>query len=258
MNRLALFKAYLVKEFAIFRRYLPNTIGGIVTFYVIFLLIFLGYTGIAGASPNYGDMVEDLIVGFVLWSLILMSYQNIAFTIKDEAQEGTLEQLYMSPYNFGWIITSHVSARLIINFVIIAVILTLIMLTTGNWLNINLLSIIPLTVFTLMGVLGVGFAVEGITLLYKRIDSYLQILQFAMVGLVAAPSESVIWLRFLPASWGSTLIRRVMVQGASIMDFSFGELSLLILIGCFYLAVGYGIYKKAEQKAMKQGILGHY
>lgn len=103
-----------------------------------------------------------------------------------------------------------------------------------------------------------GFAVGGITLLYKRIDSYLQILQFAMVGLVAAPSESVIWLRFLPASWGSTLIRRVMVQGASIMDFSFGELSLLILIGCFYLAVGYGIYKKAEQKAMKQGILGHY
>lgn len=251
-------KAYFKKEFTIFRRYALNSLGGIITIYFIFLLIFLGYRGAAGASPQFGEMLEGLVIGYLLWVFSLMVYQDVSHTIQTECREGTLEQLYMSAYPFGLVISMKVLASFFINLITIVILLFVMMWTTGQSLNIDVISIAPLIVFTLIGILGIGFAIGGVTLIFKRMDSYLQIVQFALIGLVAAPAEPIIWLRMLPASWGSTMINRVMSRGYSLVDFAFSDYLWLVGVGLFYLLAGYQAYKFCEKKAMERGLLGHY
>ncbi|HBG45016.1 MAG TPA: ABC transporter permease, partial [Firmicutes bacterium] len=71
-----LFKQLAIKSWIMFRRYFFNSLGGIITLYVIFLVIFLGYKGIAGLGPTDQYLsIEGILVGYILWYLALAAYQ---------------------------------------------------------------------------------------------------------------------------------------------------------------------------------------
>lgn len=257
-QKILLFKAFLIKELILMKRYLFNSLGGFITLYIIFLLMFQGYKGIAGSSPNFGEILEGLVVGYTLWILSMSVYQDITYSIQREAREGTLEQLYMSVHSFGWILAISTFVRTILSLIFVSVILFLLMLTTDKSLNIDILSLLILVFFTLLGILGIGYICGGLTLVFKRIDSYLQIVTFGLIGVIAAPVGKVPLFKLLPASWGASLIQDVMTDGKSIFDFSFNDLTLLVLIGVSYALLGFTVYKLCERKAMNKGMLGHY
>ena len=110
----------------------------------------------------------------------------------------------------------------------------------------------------MLGMLGVGFAVGGVTLIIKRIDSYTQMIQFLLIALIAVPAERVLWMRLLPGSFGAGLIRGIMIDGQNLAQLGLSNLITMFLIGVLHLVLGYGIYKLCERKAMLQGMLGHY
>src|SRR5690554_4670465 len=103
---------------------------------------------------------------------MLSTYQDVWYTIRTEAQQGTLEQLYMSIHPFGWIMGAKVVARFFINLLLVAILLGAALFTTGVTLNLDLLSLMPVLIGTLLSSLGIGFLIGGITLMFKRIDSY--------------------------------------------------------------------------------------
>jgi len=256
-KKLLLFKAFLKKEFILFRRYLVNSIGGMLTIYVIFLLLLGSYRGLVGGG-DHGDTVEQLVVGYVLWFFMLSTYQDVAYTLRREAKEGTLEQLYMSVHGFGWVMGAKAAAGFFVNSILVVILLRAVMVVTGSTLNIDLLSIVPITIFTLIGILGIGFTVGGLTLVFKRIESFTQMIQFALVALVAVDPQSVWWVRLLPGSYGASLVRRVMIGGAHLSNLGFWECAFFIVISLGHLGLGYGIYRLCERKAMSEGLLGHY
>lgn len=257
-KKLILLNAFFKKEFILFRRYLINSLGGMITLYVIFLLLIGGYRGFNALSGVAGDTVESLVVGYVIWLFMLVTYQDVAYTLRTEAQEGTLEQLYMSVHGLGWVMSSKVIAGFFVNLILIAVMLTAALLTTGISLNVDLLSLTPVVVGTLLGSVGIGFAIGGVTLVLKRIDSYTQMVQFLLIALVAVPAQRVAWMRLLPCSFGASLISRIMVGGQNIMELGLSNVAVMYLIGIGHLALGYGVYKACERKAMRAGMLGHY
>lgn len=258
MPKVILFREYLKKEFTIFRRYWTNSLGGMLTIYVIFLLIFGGYRGLASMAGLEDGGFEGLVVGYVLWFFMLSTYQDISYTLRLEAREGTLEQLYMSVHGFGWVMFAKVVASFTLNLFGVALQLAAAMLTTGVSLNLDLFSLLPTLVGTLMGILGVGFVIGGLTLIFKRIDSYTQMVQFLLIALVAVPADRVLLLSFLPGSYGAALLRRVMINGESLLQLGLGKVLFMFLIGLVHLAIGYAVYKLCERKAMIQGTLGHY
>ena len=164
----------------------------------------------------------------------------------------------MSIHSFGWVMGASVSAAFMANFVMWAVLLGVAMFTTGTALNIDLLSVLPVLIGTLLGPLGIGFIIGGLTLVFKRIESYTQMVQFVLIGLVAVPAERVVWMRLLPGSFGAGLVRDIMVRGASLAEIGAGNLALLFAIGVGHLLLGYAVYKQCERAAMSQGLLGHY
>ena len=143
------------------RRYLPNTISTVITFYAIFLALFLGIT-VLGASDDAATNVQYAIVSTALRFLALMAMQSIGWEITQEAMRGTLEQLYMSPVGAWRILLARMVGRIVVNLIMIVLMVSLSMLTARQWLNLDIVTLLPILFLTIVGMLGVGFMVAGL------------------------------------------------------------------------------------------------
>ncbi|MEW6032121.1 MAG: ABC transporter permease [Bacillota bacterium] len=258
MKRWVVFVAVFKKTLVEMRRYLFNMVSGLVSMYLIFLLLFFGAKAVGGSAFQTGGHLEGLIVGYTIWILSLLAYQDLAWQIASDAEIGTLEQLYLSPAGFGWVNASHMAARFVVNMVIISLILFVMMLTTGRWLHLDLISLVPLLVLTVIPCYGLGFLMGGLALVFKRIQSSFQILQFVFVALIAAPMSQFPWIKYLPLAMGNSLLREVMVEGARLWQMSASDLGLATAVGVGYLALGYGGFAYLLNVARDRGLMGHY
>ncbi len=239
------------------RRYLPNTISMIVTFYAIFVLLFLGIN-VVGGPDGAAQSTQYLIVSLVLWMLSLMAMQGIGWEITQEATRGTLEQLYMSPVSAWRILLARMMGNVVANLIMIAVMLVLAMATSGEWLRFDVATLLPLGLLTIACMIGVGFAVAGLAIVMKQIQAFLQIAQFIFLALVVVPVTVSPWLELLPVVRGSTMIREAMTEGTTLFEFATAGWLLLAANATAWLTVGVLAYKLAERYAMARGLLGQY
>ena len=239
------------------RRYLPKTISMIVTFYAIFLMFFLGIHAL-GNPESAGESSQYLIVIMVLWFLSLMAMQGIGWEITQEATRGTLEQLYMSPVPPWQIMLARMIGTVLVNLVVIGLMLLMAMATAGEWLAFDLPTLLPLVLLTIFCMLGIGFMVAGLALVFKQIQALLQIAQFIFAGLVTVPVFLTPWFELLPVVRGATMIREAMAAGTTLTGFTASDWTLLLVNAIFYFGLGVFLYSQAEKRAMNKGLLGQY
>jgi len=239
------------------RRYLPNTVSTLITFYAIFLMFFLGVQ-VLGAPESAQSNTQYLIVSTALWFLALMAMQGIGWEVTQEAMRGTLEQLYMSPVGAWRILLARMVGTVLVNALIIVVMLFLSMATARTWLNFDLVTLLPILLLTVVSMLGVGFMVAGLALVYKQVDSFLQIAQFVFLALVAVPLSVVPLLELAPVVKGADMVRGVMVEGTGLAGFSALDWLSLTINAVAYFLLGVFLYSRAERRAMNRGLLGQY
>ena len=238
-------------------RYLPNTLSTLVTFYAIFLMLFWGIQ-VLGAPEHAATNTQYVIVSTALWFLALMAMQGIGWEITQEAMRGTLEQLYMSPMGAWRILLARMFGTVLVNLLMIVLMMGLSMITARARLNLDLLSLTPILILTILGMLGVGFMVAGLSLVFKQVQSFLQIAQFIFFALVAVPLSALPALEFAPVVKGADMVRGVMVEGTGLTGFSARDWLSLALNAVVYFVLGLLLYKLAERRAMNRGLLGQY
>lgn len=260
MRYAILLAAMMRKNFLIVWRYPFNLVSGVLSLFLIFLVIFYGAKALGGgsASASFGETLSGIVMGFMLWSFILFAFSDLTWEIINEAQQGTLEQLYMSPLGFGWVVICHILTWLVINLTLTLGMLFLMMAVTGRWLNVDFLSVLPLMLLTVAGVYGLGFAMAGLALVFKQVQAAFQIFQFVWIILIAVPVSSFSFLKYLPVSWGTNLIGRIMIGGLSIFDLPLRDLLFLIANSTVYFGLGFLAFKYFERIARDRGLLGHY
>ncbi len=258
MKYLVLLETMFRREILTLVRYPFNLIAGLVSVYLIFLIIFFGARSLMGENPGFGHTLEGIIVGFMMWFLAIMAYSDLAWSLTREAQQGTLEQLYMSPLGFSWVNTFRLMSALLINLVITLGLLIVMMVTSGRYLNLDVLRVLPLMLLTIAGIYGIGFIAGGAALVFKQVQSFLQILQFLFVGLIVAPIDRLPFLKYLPLALGTNLIGKVMVQGQSFTEIGVQNLLFLSVNSICYLFGGLLLFKFFENIAREKGLLGHY
>lgn len=257
MKWLNLLKANIRKEYLELRRYLPNTIAMLITFYVIFLGMFAGIQVVG--DPSVADMnVQYMIVNYIFWFLAMMVVNNIGYEITNEAMRGTLEQLSMSPMGIWRIVTTRLASSMILNFFLIVVLLYASMLTTGQWLNLDVVTILPILILTLISMCGLGFIIAGMSIVLKQVQAFLQILQFLLAGLTFVPLSVAPFLAFFPFVKGVDMVRNVMIDGATLTQIGGGDYAILIVNAVIYFAVGLNFFLFCERLAMRKGLLGQY
>jgi ABC-2 type transport system permease protein len=253
---LTLAVAIFKKQLILMLRYPINLLSGLLTMYVFFALIFFGGQAVAGDAIT--DNLAGLIIGFFLWSMAWSAFADLTWDLTREAQWGTLEQLYMSPYGFGSVMASMVVANLLESLVWGGTILALMLLTTSQSLSVHLLTVVPISVLALMSVVGIGYVFAGLALLYKRIESVSQLMQFVLVGLIAAPVAGLSPLRFLPLVQGSAMLQAAMRQGTKLWEFPAVEVAILVATAVVYALAGYGFFLLMARRARRKGVMGHY
>jgi len=249
-------RAVLYREYLIFVRYPANAIGGIVISLFFFGLLFYGGRMIAGQALT--DSIEGIIVGYFLWTLAVGAYSSISNDIGSEVQWGTLERHIMTPFGFAPVALLKGVAKVVRTFLTSALILALMLVLTDTTLQLPIVTIAVVAVLAICSVLGLGFAAGGISVLYKRIGSWLNLLQFGFILLISAPAFELGWTRFLPLAEGSSMLQRAMIEGTRLWEFPLFDLAVLVGVAVGYLLLGYAIFELATRRARRLGVLGDY
>jgi len=253
---LALIRVVLHKQFLLLVRYPLNTASQFATIFAFFLVIFYSGRAVAGASLT--DSLDGLIVGFFLWTMATVAYAGLSWNVTREAQWGTLERLFMSPHGFGRVMGVKTGVNILLSFLWGGVMLALMMAVTGRILAVDPLTVVPLLLLTLGSVVGIGFAFAGLALVFKRVENLFQLVQFAFVGLIAAPVGEIPALRLLPMSHGSYLTSQAMAEGIPLWGMPAWELGLLLATSISYLLAGYACFHLAQRRSRREGLLGQY
>jgi len=249
-------RAVLYREYLIFVRYPANAIGGIVISVFFFGVLFYGGQMVAGQALT--DSIEGIIVGYFLWTLSVGAYSSISNDIGSEVQWGTLERHVMTPFGFTPVAMVKGVAKIVRTFVISTIILAVMILITGTTLQLHLLTILVVATLSIVSVLGLGLAAGGVTVLYKQIGNWLNLLQFGFIVLISAPAFDLGWMQVLPLAHGSALLQRAMIDGTRLWEFTPFEIGLLIAVAAGYLAIGYVVFQYATRRARRLGVLGDY
>ncbi|QSG08576.1 ABC transporter permease [Halapricum desulfuricans] len=249
-------RAVLYREFLIFVRYPANAIGGIVVSLFFFGVLFYGGRQLAGQALT--ESLEGIIVGYFLWTLSVGAYSSVSNDIGSEVQWGTLERHITTPFGFAPVALLKGVAKIVRTFLTSLIVLVAMLLMTGTTLRIEPVTTISVAGLAITSVLGLGFAAGGVTVLYKRIGNWLNLLQFGFIVLISAPVFDAPWTRLLPLAHGSALLQRAMVDGTRIWQFSPFDLALLVGVAVGYLAAGYLVFHYATRRARRLGVLGDY
>lgn len=258
MKTLVLWRTMMKQTLIGLKRYMFETLTGVITLYLFFLALFYGAKAFGAGAPKYGDALEGLLVGYAVWSLAIFAYFSMAQDLVQEAQLGTLEQLAMSPLGLSRVLMGRVLAGLIWQSVTITILVVAMMASTGKWLHIDLLSIIPIALLTLAGVVGLSFIFGGLAIVFKKVQSALQIMQMVFIACLAIPLSRVWYLKFAPLSWGNRLLTEVMVNDQSLASLPKADILFLIAHASAYMTIGLVVFKAFERMARSRGLLGHY
>lgn len=256
MHNRILLRAQAKKTWILLRRYLFNTVVGILGIYMLFMTIFLG--GQFAAPTVVESSLEGLIVGIFLWVLAIDAYSAVANEMARETKWGTLEQLYMSPYGFQRVILFNSLINLMKTFFIAISVLVLMLVSTDQMLSIDLVTVIPLTVLLIAPVIGMGLVFGGLVVLYKRVRSLNAFIQLGFVAAIASPADVFPGVRFLPVVLASDLLNEAMAEGVRLWEFAPTDLATAVLVAIVYFAIGYGSLLYLQRSARDQGVLGDY
>jgi ABC-2 type transport system permease protein len=227
---------------------------------IIFYGIFLGSSYMAGGSL-LGSRLSEIIVGYALWSLMLGAIGNMGWGISVEAQNGTLEQVCVGPLSLRAIFALRALTNLVYDLVLMVVALCLIILLTGHTIHVAASELVPLSLGIAVSI-GIGFLVAGVTILVKRSNQFLNLLQFLLLFLVMTPFTDLPGpARYLavvmPAGPQMGVLRHLAI-GQAAFPGEVGWLWLGLLNAVLWLGAGYLAYGRAHRVATERGVLGHY
>lgn len=251
-----LFRATFLKTAWLLKRYRFNTAMMIVGMCLLFAVVFFG--GRAVAPTVVADSKAAIVVGFLVWTMAIRSYQTTSGDIRREAQWGTLEQLHLTPFGIGRVVLCTSVVNVVVTLLLGGIILVSMLVTTGTALTLDLATVGPIAVMTVLPVVGIGMAFGGLALLYKRVGEAASLVQFAFVALLAVPIDSHPLLEYLPLTLGTAMLREAMAGGTGLLEFPVSDLATLTVVVVLYLGGGYLLFGVLQNRARERGVLGHY
>lgn len=243
-------------------RYRFNTISEVLYLYVLFLAMFLGIKSFGtdfGISPiDMGSNLEGFIVGYFIWTIMVMTYSGVAYGITNDAARGTLEQLNMSGIKLSTIVTVRSLSDLLINLIISIALLFIIIVTTNYHFEIKIFSILLPVFIGIFSILGIGLIFGGLALIFKKIQSLLNIVQYSLIAFIMVSPENKIIYNLLPFRPAADIVMLSMRRGLSIIDLSIYDYVIMIGNSVLYFSIGLFIFNKCVKLAKIKGLLGQY
>ena len=226
---------------------------------------FVGLSFLVGGGQLQPAALAPALLGYLLWFYTMKIIAGMSWNLRDEMQAGTLEQMYMSPTPAWLLIFGQSLAKLIsTTFMIVPLVVALVLLLD---IQIPLRPAgLPVLGLTLMGLFGFAFLIGGLTLVFKNVQAFADLVQYMLVflnGALIPVDRFPNWLeavaRILPATQGIVVLRSVILDGKSLAELWVeGSLVWLTLHSVVVFLGGWAVFRGCEQVARRQGSLGQY
>ncbi len=189
----------------------------------------------------------------------------MSVNLTEEAQTGTLEQVYMTTVNTGVIAIGRSLATVVVSSFMLLLMITALTLIFGIIITLRLEGL-PVLALIIFGLFGLGFMIGGATLVFKQVH---QLANFAenillwLSGTLLPVALFPDWLetlsKFLPATQGIIVLRKVVLEDSSLSTaWANGSLPLLIANSATYFIVGWFVFKWSERISKGRGVMGQY
>ena len=248
------------REWLLFRRYPTELISQIVIVVIAFYGLFLGASYVAG-SHVVGNRLDSVIVGYLLWTLAMGAVGSMGWDIMNEAQNGTLEQVMISSLGLSRILLLRSIVMFLYNILFTFVVLFLIMWMTHRHLSVSIVELIPFGL-AMASAIGIGYCVASVTILFKRSNQFLGLLQFVLLFLVMTPFASLPgWGQaiavFVPIAPMNALLKQMMIERFGLIG-PHHWLLWSVVNAVLWVGLGMVVFTTASKRARRKGILGHY
>ncbi len=230
-----------------------------------FIFIFVGIMFFVGQGQITNEQVASTVLGFIVTFYAMNAIGNMSWNLMEEAQTGTLEQLYMSPMPTQLIVLGRSLASLVSTTIQMLFTITIIFVLFQLQLPLTW-QMIPVLLITIIGLLGFGYVVGGLTLVFKHVGPLANILQNMLLianGTFLPVSMMPAWLAstvvLFPSTFGIILLRRVVLDGDSLaVLWVDGSLLWLSVHSVVFFIGGWLVFAFCENIARRQGSLGQY
>ncbi len=254
-----LFWNALKKQWRIMRSYGFNFVLQVASLVLFFGLIYFGARVLVGPnSARFGRTIEGLLIGYWLWIGVIMSWSVFAWSVIQYAQQGLLEQLFMTPWGLRGILTLEAAASFVLDLLLNLLLLVVFMLMSGHWLRLEPVTTFLLYVATLLPGYGIGYALAGLAMRFKNIQSLFNLMQFFVIGLQAMPVDRYPWLNVFPFAQSTRMLIQHVRMGTLWWEFSWQVWAIVLAQAAGYLVFGLWVYGWLERAARERGLLAHY
>ncbi len=203
--------------------------------------------GVVSGNPSYFDFIAP---GIMAMTVMMSVMTGLPVAISQEKEVGTMDGMMVAPINRLSIIlgkTIGQTARGLIQGVII---LVLAVGLFGVTIQGNILLVFALLLLGVFSFVGLGIVITSFTKDQETAQMLMMTIMFPMMflGGVFFPIQQMPWYmqdisKFLPLTYASDALRKVMVLGAGIPAIS-TELIVLIVFGVVMTAIAVPVFRR--------------
>lgn len=129
------------------------------------------------------------------------------------------------------------------------------MALTGAWLAINFVTFYAIMLLAAPSLIGLGFIMCGLTLVFKRIEAVSALMNFALMAVVAVVALPFNLFSLLPFAAGNSLAREVVLNSG---EFNLSAVSVVTVNSLVYFVIGMAVFVVFERIAKKRNLIGQY
>ena len=256
------FRAMLKQQFQLLTRYPVNLIANfllVLVMVIVVTLVVMMFVPAAAGSTTRGIT----LYGFVIFIYLSHTIWTVGLSVQREKIEGTLTGLYLTPASRFLSLLSRAVVTLAWTTVACVGGVLVAQAITGPLPLYNPGLALIILLFTVSGLVGLGFAIAGLALHFgESIELVANILEFSLIGFCAfffpfaiLPRALQTVSRLIPLSYSVDAFRTVALGLDQPELLSLGvELVIITSTGIVAPLLGYAIYHLNEKKARQQGV----
>lgn len=255
----------LRREARLWWSYRLDAVLDVILYPVVFTLLIFMFEGVAQESGQSFPKAKEAasVIGILAWYWCMLTMSAIAGTVEKEAETGTLEALLKSPTSALRMFVARTASisfmrgiqTLLMAFIFVVVLGLRLKVSIGTGF---------VSFLTLAGACGVGLAFAGLAFLNKQVGALASIVGNMSLFFTGAlvPINSLEWafmiLRFiLPITWGTDLLRKLLINGENISSLSTEIVGLTIQTTCL-VVLGMFVFNWGLKKARKAATLQQF
>lgn len=228
-------------------------------------LKFIGYSLFLFNGDITSPELSSTLLGYLVWFYAFFLLLDMSYVLRDEIQEGTVEQMFMSPMPVASILLSRIFATFLLITAKASIALSI--LAFGFNIPVKLsLAGLPIFIISIFGIAGLGLLIGATTLLTKRTESLGVLIANVILffgGTILPIDKLPIWVqaiaRTLPTTKGIIMLRNVVINNQPFADIiRDGSLLGLIINSFGYFALGLLVFNWGVKRIKQSGSLGQY